>query len=187
MYFHYLMSVVSKKIFWLLHFIKLTSIESASQRWLQLDSVNHIFNYNYIRKESVKQLWEIPHIFDLFKERISRQHKTVADPAFSRRRAPPPGLWGENLLFGKVFAENYMKMKQIRLRGRVPSTHPDPFGSVNGQVLQGIYYPKFGPTCLSCACTFKNSRACAHIVITLLQPHYHQNQGQGRIYDFPEE
>ena len=44
---------------------------------------------------------------------------TVADPEFSRRgRGANPWDWGDNLLFGKIFAENCMKMKEIGSGGR---------------------------------------------------------------------
>ena len=34
----------------------------------------------------------------------------------------PTSVYGKNLLFGKIFAENYMKMKKLGLRGaRIPS------------------------------------------------------------------
>ena len=46
---------------------------------------------------------------------------TVADPGFARRRGANPWFWSKILLFGKGFAENCMKMKEIGLR-----THPSP-------------------------------------------------------------
>ena len=35
------------------------------------------------------------------------------DPGFSKRGDANPYVWGDNLLFDKIFAENCMKMKEI--------------------------------------------------------------------------
>ena len=44
--------------------------------------------------------------------------KSVTDSGFPQRRGGVnPCVWGENLLFGKIFAENCTKMKEIGLRG----------------------------------------------------------------------
>ena len=42
----------------------------------------------------------------------------VADPGFPRRGGANPRVPGKNLLFGKIFAENGMKMKEIGQRER---------------------------------------------------------------------
>ena len=54
----------------------------------------------------------------------------MADPGF-------PGDGGKNLLLGKIFAKNFMKIKEIGPRGdearHVPSApHPDPPITRNG-------------------------------------------------------
>ena len=52
--------------------------------------------------------------------------ESVADPGFPRRgRVPTPGFWGKVLLFGKIFAENCMKMKEIGPGAHVPSAPLD--------------------------------------------------------------
>ena len=42
-------------------------------------------------------------------------NKTVTDPGFSRRGrgGAKPWIWGKSLLFGKIFAENCMEIKEI--------------------------------------------------------------------------
>ena len=50
---------------------------------------------------------------------------TVADPGFSRGEGANPKSGCKNLLFGQIFPENCMKMKEIGPRGgggRVPGT-----------------------------------------------------------------
>ena len=44
---------------------------------------------------------------------------SVADPGFPRRRRANPSEVDENLLFGKIFAENYMKINEIGQSERV--------------------------------------------------------------------
>ena len=51
---------------------------------------------------------------------------SVADPGF-RRLGNQTQRWGSSQLYGKTFAENYMKMKEIGLDSR--PQHP--LGSVN--------------------------------------------------------
>ena len=54
----------------------------------------------------------------------------VADPGFLMRGSPTLGC--ANLLFGKSFDENCMKMKRITERRELPPPPPPP-GSANGQ------------------------------------------------------
>ena len=49
----------------------------------------------------------------------------VADPGFHRKGAPTREFWAENLLFSKIFAEYYMKIKEIGpRRSLVPPLDP---------------------------------------------------------------
>ena len=43
----------------------------------------------------------------------------MADSGFPKRGDVNPWVWGKNLLFGKIFAENCMKMKEIGPEGPV--------------------------------------------------------------------
>ena len=47
----------------------------------------------------------------------------MADPGVPRRGAANIWVWLNNLLFGKIFAENCMKMKEIWLKGSL-ATNP---------------------------------------------------------------
>ena len=42
----------------------------------------------------------------------------MEDVGFSKRRGTNPWVWGKNLLYGKIFAQNCLKMKGIGPRGR---------------------------------------------------------------------
>ena len=61
--------------------------------------------------------------------------KSLADPRFPRRGGGAGGAnscdWGKNLLFGKVFAENCMKMKEIGPGRAEHPFAPPPPGSAN--------------------------------------------------------
>ena len=50
----------------------------------------------------------------------------VADPGFPRRGAPTPQALGKNLLFGKFFCENYMKIKENGSKQRASLASPPP-------------------------------------------------------------
>ena len=52
----------------------------------------------------------------------------VADPGFPRRGGGGANtwVWHQNLSFSKIFAKNCMKMKEFRLRKRIPSSPLDP-------------------------------------------------------------
>ena len=53
-----------------------------------------------------------------------------------------PLVWGKNLLFGKIFTENCMKMNEIGPRGGAHLWHP--LGSTNARILiifQICYFP----------------------------------------------
>ena len=46
---------------------------------------------------------------------------SVVDPVYPKTGGAPTLSWGENLLVGKIFAENYMKMKEIGPGRGIPS------------------------------------------------------------------
>ena len=58
---------------------------------------------------------------------------TVVDTGFQRRGRQPP-RWGANLLFGQIFPENCMKIKEFGPGGRVPGA-PPPLRSANASIL----------------------------------------------------
>ena len=60
-------------------------------------------------KNMYSSLTSIVHASNTFDSCIS-----VADPAFPRRGRGNPSVLCKNLLFGKIFAEKCMKMKEIR-------------------------------------------------------------------------
>ena len=51
---------------------------------------------------------------------------SVADPEFARQGVPTPKVGVENLLFGQIFPENCMKMKEIGPRERARPWCPPP-------------------------------------------------------------
>ena len=48
---------------------------------------------------------------------LSKDTSKVVDPGFPRRGGATPWVWGKNLLFDKIFAENCMEMAEIGPRG----------------------------------------------------------------------
>ena len=75
--------------------------------------------------------------------------------------------WTKNILFGKIFAENWMKMKEIGPRGeaRISLAPPSPLGSTNSHLpmslhvkyLHDVIFRKF-------PCLHPHSRKLKHLV-----------------------
>ena len=55
------------------------------------------------------------------------QYCAVVDPGFPRQADTNSSIWAENLLFDKIFAKNYMKMKVIGPRGEPLPSAPPPW------------------------------------------------------------
>ena len=58
-------------------------------------------------------LLRLPSTLNSTTPRLGPHHDPVMDPWFPRCVGDNPLVWGKNLLFGKIFAKNCMKMKDI--------------------------------------------------------------------------
>ena len=79
---------------------------------------------------------------------VQKRRDAVADPGFPRWGGGNPWVWTENLLFGKIFAENCMKMKEIgpRAGALVPSVPFDPPMWCNTFKSQSVQYGVGAPS-----------------------------------------